>query len=120
MSMSVALAAVKAGHARRLRPPGMSDGRTCPTCPTLGEAGFPEAVAETWQGLLAPAGTPDEAVNRIAAEVSAILRRADIRDKLRIAGFGVVGRGPASLRARIAEKSPKWSEVITKARIKAE
>jgi tripartite-type tricarboxylate transporter receptor subunit TctC len=120
MSMSAALPQIKAGHARGLASTGWDRWPDLPHVPTLGEAGFPEAVAETWQGLLAPAGTPDEAVNRIATEVVAILQRPAIVDRFRKAGFGVVGRGPASLRARIAEEVPKWRDVITRARIKAE
>ncbi len=120
MSMSVALPQSKAGHVKALASTGHARWLDLPDVPTLGESGFPQAVAETWQGFLAPAGTPDEAVNRIAAEVSAILRRDDIRDKFRLAGFGVVGGGPEALRARIARELPKWREVITRARIKAE
>ena len=120
MSMSVALPQAKAGHIRALAATGKERWTELPDVPTLGEAGFPEAVAETWQGFLAPAGTPDEAVNRIATEVMAILQRPDIRERFHNAGFGVVGGGPESLRARIAEEVPKWRDVITKARIKAE
>jgi tripartite-type tricarboxylate transporter receptor subunit TctC len=120
MSMSVALPQAKAGQIRALAVTGRERWPELPDVPTLGEAGFPEAVAETWQGFLAPAGAPDDAVNRIATEVTAILRRPDIRDKFHNAGFGVVGGGPESLRARIAEEVPKWRDVITKARIKAE
>jgi tripartite-type tricarboxylate transporter receptor subunit TctC len=120
MSMSVALPQAKAGTLQALAVTGRERWPELADVPTLGEADVPEAVAETWQGFLAPAGTPDGAVTRIATEVIAILERPDIRAKLHNAGFGVVGRGPDALRARIAEEVPKWRDVIAKARIKAE
>jgi tripartite-type tricarboxylate transporter receptor subunit TctC len=120
MSMSVALPQAKAGNLEALAVTGRARWPDLSEVPTLGESGFPEAVAETWQGFLAPAGTPDEAVHRIATEVIAILQRPDVREKFRQAGFGVVGGGPEALRARIAEEVPKWRDVITRARIKAE
>jgi tripartite-type tricarboxylate transporter receptor subunit TctC len=120
MSMSVALPQAKAGTLLALAVTGRERWPELADVPTLGEAGIPEAVAETWQGFLAPAGTPEEAVTRIATEVMAILQRPDIRAKFHNAGFGVVGRGPEALRARIAEEVPKWRDVIARARIKAE
>jgi tripartite-type tricarboxylate transporter receptor subunit TctC len=120
MSMSVALPQVRAGTALALAVTGKARWPDLPDVPTVAELGLPEAVAETWQGFVAPAGTPGEAVDRIARDVTAILQQADIREKFRQVGFGVVGRGPDGLRARIAEEMPKWKDVIERAGIKAE
>jgi len=87
---------------------------------TLGEPGFPRAGAETWQGLVAPAATPDEAINRIAAEVIPVLQRQGIREKSHAAGFAVVGEDGEALRARISEEVMKWRDVITRAGINGE
>src|SRR5262249_28975369 len=91
-----------------------------PDVPTLGEAGFPEAIAEAWQGFLAPSGTPEAVIGRIAAEVIAILQRSDIREKFHAAGFAVGGEGGQALRALITSEVVKWRDVITRAGIKGE
>ena len=66
----------------------------------------------------APARTPPEIIDRLAKELGAILRRPEIRAKLRQAGFGTTGGGPDALRARIAEELPRWRDVIERAGLK--
>ena len=85
--------------------------------PTVLEAGIPEFVSETWQGVLVPAGTPKDAIERLAQALIAVVRRPDIRAALRHAGFAASGRGPDAFGRRIAEDVPKWKDVIAKARI---
>jgi len=70
--------------------------------------------------LVAPAGTPQEIVDRLAKEVITILTRPDVRETLKQTGFGVIGGGPEVLRARIAREVPMWKDVIERANIKAE
>jgi tripartite-type tricarboxylate transporter receptor subunit TctC len=120
MSMSVALPQIKAGNIRGLAVTGRERWPDLPDVPTMAEAGFAEVVAETWQGFLAPAGTPPDIVDRLAKELIQILGRDEIRERFRKAGFGVVAKGPDGLRERIAEEVPKWKDVITRTRIKAE
>ena len=88
-----------------------------PDMPTVLEAGIPESVSETWQGIVAPAGTPKEAIDRLAKALVEIAQRPDVREKLRNVGFAATGRGPDAFAKRIAEDVPKWKAVIEKARI---
>jgi tripartite-type tricarboxylate transporter receptor subunit TctC len=120
LSMSVGLPQVQAGTIKALAVTGHERWPDLADVPTLAEAGYPEAAAETWQGFFAPAGTPKEAINRIARETIDILRRPDIRERYRLAGFGVTARGPDELRIRLAEEFPKWKTVIDKAGLSAE
>jgi tripartite-type tricarboxylate transporter receptor subunit TctC len=120
LSMSVGLPQVQAGTVKALAVTGHDRWPDLPDVPTLAEAGYPEAAAETWQGFFAPAGTPQAAIDRIAKATIEILRRPDIREKYRRAGFGVTARGPQELRDRLAEEFPKWKAVIDKAGLRAE
>jgi tripartite-type tricarboxylate transporter receptor subunit TctC len=120
MSMSVALPQIKGGKAKALAVTGRERWSELPEVPSLAEAGYGDVVAETWQGFLAPAGTPPEAIERIARVMAEILKDPDIQEKFRQIGFGVTGKGPEALRDRIASELPKWKEVITKAGLKAD
>ena len=90
-----------------------------PKVPTLVEVGYPDLVSDTFQALLAPAATPQEIVKRLAKEATAIVNRPEIRERLQQAGFEVIGKGPDSLRERIAEEVPKWKALTAETGIKA-
>src|SRR5262249_6007045 len=77
-------------------------------------------ASETFQALLAPAGTPKEIVDRLAKETTEILQRPDVREKLRSSGFNPVGSGPEALQARVAEEVAMWREVIARTGLKVE
>jgi tripartite-type tricarboxylate transporter receptor subunit TctC len=119
MSVSVALPQIHAGHLKGLAVTGRERWADLPQIPTVAEAGVPEAVSEPWQGILVPAGTPKDVIDRLAAALVEIVRRPDVREKLRNAGFAATGRGPDAFARRIAEDLPKWKDVIEKARIRA-
>jgi tripartite-type tricarboxylate transporter receptor subunit TctC len=91
-----------------------------PNVPTITEAGFPNPPLETFQALFAPAGTPQDVVDRLSKEVITILKRPDVVDVLRQTGFGVIGGGPDVLRARLTRELPLWKGIIDKANIKVE
>jgi tripartite-type tricarboxylate transporter receptor subunit TctC len=117
-SLSVAMPLIHGAKLRGLAVTGRSRWADLPAVPTLEEAGIPNAASEAWQGILAPAGTPPEIVERLAKELTAIVLRPQMRVRLHRAGFGVTGGGPEALRARIAEELPRWKAVIDKAGLK--
>jgi tripartite-type tricarboxylate transporter receptor subunit TctC len=118
MSLSVALPQIQGGTLRGLAVTGRERWAELPNVPTLAEAGIPTAISESWQGIVVPAGTPPEVIDRLAKELTAIVQRPEIRARLRQAGFGVTGGGPEALRQRIADEIPRWKAVIEKAGIK--
>jgi tripartite-type tricarboxylate transporter receptor subunit TctC len=119
MSITVAIPQIKAGTFKGLAVTGAERWPDLPDTPTVEEAGVPSSVSETWQGVLVPAGTPKDVIDRLAKALVEIAGRADVREKLRSAGFAATGRGPTAFARRIAEDVPKWKEVIEKARISA-
>jgi tripartite-type tricarboxylate transporter receptor subunit TctC len=118
-SIGAALPHVQAGTLKALAVTGAARWPDLPDVPTVAQAGVPASLSESWQGILAPAGTPREIVDRLAQALIEIARRPDVREKLRNAGFAATDRGPQALAQRIAEDVPKWREVIEKARIGA-
>jgi tripartite-type tricarboxylate transporter receptor subunit TctC len=111
---------IKAGTLRALVQTGKERWFDLPDVPTLSEAGVPNAASETFQALLAPAGTPKDIVDRLAKETTEIMQRPDIRDKLRNTGFNPVGSGPEALQARVAEEVAMWKEVIGRTGLKVD
>jgi tripartite-type tricarboxylate transporter receptor subunit TctC len=84
----------------------------------MAEAGIADAVVDTTQMLLAPAGTPQPIIDRLAKEVMTIMRKPDVREKMLKASFEVRPEGPDALAARIAREVPMWKDIVDKAGIK--
>ena len=89
-----------------------------PDAPSLEELGIRDAVSDTFQGIYAPAGTPQPIIDRLVTELTAILSRDDVREKFTKAGLPVVAEGPDAFRARIAREVPMYKEIIDRAGLK--
>ncbi|HEX5867961.1 MAG TPA: tripartite tricarboxylate transporter substrate-binding protein, partial [Beijerinckiaceae bacterium] len=110
---------VQAGTLKALAVTGRERWFDLPNVPTLVELGYADMVSDTFQALLAPTGTPRDIVERLAKEATAIVNHPEIRERLQQAGFEVIGKGPDSLKARIAEEVPKWKALTAETGIKA-
>lgn len=106
---------IQSGSLKALAQTGAEHWHDLPDVPTMQEAGIPNAVVETSQMLLAPAGTPAPIVARLAEETRAILAKPEIQQKMLTAGFRVKFEGPDDLRARMAREVPMWKEVVERA-----
>jgi tripartite-type tricarboxylate transporter receptor subunit TctC len=91
-----------------------------PEVPTMIESGFPGLALGYWAGLLAPAGTPREAVERLNAEVNAVLRTPAVIE--RMAKLGLEGRpgSPQDFADFLAEQQPKWIDIVEVSGVKGE
>jgi tripartite-type tricarboxylate transporter receptor subunit TctC len=83
-----------------------------PNVPTMVEAGYPGFVLDTYTLMLVPAKTPGEISDRLSGAVQTILRKPEVRDKLRTVGLEVTAGGPADLKARFARELPMWRDVV--------
>jgi len=83
-----------------------------PDVPTMAQAGVPGVVAAAWHGVLAPAGTPPEIVNRLNAEIVKILRSPETVAKLAGLGLDPVGSDPKTFADFIASENVKWAKVV--------
>ena len=88
--------------------------------PTLAEAGGPALEGGTWTLFLAPAGTPPEIVNKLAAEVNKALATPDLRAQFDSLGMQAVGGTPADAGRFLDNEITKWRGVITSANITAD
>ncbi|MEO8654905.1 MAG: tripartite tricarboxylate transporter substrate binding protein [Ramlibacter sp.] len=86
--------------------------------PTVAESGYPGYEAAAWFGLSAPAGTPRDAVARLAEAVNAALSDAEVRKKLINVGLEPYYKGPADFAAHIAQQYERYSRVIDESGIK--
>ena len=103
---------VRAGKLKALAVTGLKRSAMAPDVPSVAELGYPQLESLAWIGLLAPAGTPAEVVNRLHAEGTKAMRAPDTRDALGKQGFDVVANTPGEFSAWIRTEQAKWSKVI--------
>ena len=77
----------------------------------------PGFEAATWVGLLAPAGTPKEIVDRMQQEIAKVLRSPEVQEKLSASGAEPVGNTPEQFGAYVAAEVQKWDRVVKAAKI---
>ena len=111
-------AMIDAGKVRALAVTAPKRWPELPDVPTLEELGIRDASSDTFQGLFAPAGTPQPIIDRVVKELTAILARPDIRDRYAKSGLPVVAEPPDVFRERIAREVPMYKEIVDKAGLK--
>ena len=90
-----------------------------PDIPAIAESGYPGFEALAWNGLVAPAGTPRPVIDKINAEVNAILKLPDVAQKMNAAGFDLIGGTPEDFAKLIAAESARWTPVVKRLGITA-
>jgi len=83
-----------------------------PDVPTLSEAGFPGFKSLTWNGLLAPAGTPAEIRDRMVQEVARAVKDPKFVERLESFGVDPLGNSPDEFAAMIAADIVFWAEAV--------
>ena len=111
---------VKAGRLRALGTSGAQRSALAPDVPTVAEAGVPGYELMVWFGLVAPAGTPREVVQKLNAEVAKILAMPDVRERFMAQGVEPLGSTPEQFGEHIRAQMAKWSKVVRDAGVKAE
>jgi tripartite-type tricarboxylate transporter receptor subunit TctC len=100
---------------RRIRPLAVTNlkrSAILPDVPTLNETVMPGFEVATWQGILAPAKTPPEIVNRLNAEVTKALAAPEVREKLQAQGADLLGSTPEQYAAYLKSEVERWSKVV--------
>jgi tripartite-type tricarboxylate transporter receptor subunit TctC len=103
---------VKAGKLRALGVTTHERTPDLPGVPTIAEAGVPGYEATLWLGLLAPAGTPPEIVQRIYTETAKALQDPALQPSFRAAGVAASVLGPQEFGEFIRAEYEKWGKVV--------
>jgi tripartite-type tricarboxylate transporter receptor subunit TctC len=111
------LGPMKSGKVRALAIGSPKRSALLPDVPTLKESGI-DVEADLWNGLIAPAGTPQPVLNKIHRAVSEAIHSKDVKDKLAVQLMEPVGNTPAEFKAQIDSDLARWAPVIKQAGIK--
>jgi tripartite-type tricarboxylate transporter receptor subunit TctC len=111
---------IQAGKLRALAVTSAKRFPLLPDLPTIAESGYPGFDALAWNGVLVPAATPKPVVQRLNAEINAILKDHEVMQRMHAAGFDLVGGTPEDFAALIKAESEKWAPVIRKAGVKVD
>ena len=83
-----------------------------PDIPTVAEAGIAGFDASLWYGIVAPAKTPPEIVQKLAQEIAAVTQLADVRQRLLDFGAQPVDSGPAAFADFLNAEAGRWGDVV--------
>jgi tripartite-type tricarboxylate transporter receptor subunit TctC len=111
---------VKAGRLRALGVSSLKRSRSVPEVPTIAEQGYPGFEASGLAGLVAPAGTPPEIVDRIRDEIVRLLGQPRVMEQCLALGMDPVGSTPAEFDRYIRAELDKWSALARELRLPAE
>jgi tripartite-type tricarboxylate transporter receptor subunit TctC len=109
---STVLPHIQAGTLKALASAGLQRAGVAPDIPTISEAGLTGFDTAVWFGLLAPAGTARDILNRLAAAVGQALVSADVKAQLSAQGIDPLSGGPVEFARYIREETEKWARVI--------
>jgi tripartite-type tricarboxylate transporter receptor subunit TctC len=111
-STTAAVAQVKLGRLRAIAVTGPQRFSEMPDIPTVSEAGVPGFVITGWFGVLAPAGTPREMINKLGAEIVKVVQHPAVQERFASLGTVPVGSSPEEFAAFLRAEIEKWSRVV--------
>ena len=111
---------VKGGKLRLLGVSSAQRMSAIPDVPTIAESGLPGFETGSWQGVVAPAGTPREVVARLNTEIGRILGAPEMREKLGVQGAEVRTNTPEQFGSFIRAEMARWAKVVKDANVKVE
>jgi len=119
-SMTSSLAFIKSGRLRALAVSSKERSPQLPDVPTMAEAGVPNIVVRDWQGVLTTRNTPKPVVDKLAGEITRILRDPANQERFSSLGLEIIASTPAEFREAIASEVKRWAKVVKEADIKVE
>ncbi|MDI3307332.1 MAG: tripartite tricarboxylate transporter substrate binding protein [Acetobacteraceae bacterium] len=119
-TLSGAIGLVRDGKLRPIAICGPQRVEILPGVPTLEESGLGIPDTSPWYGLIAPAGTPEPIIRRVAGDVQALLKKPDFVRRIVEQGGIPSGEGPEEFAARIRREMAETSEVAQAAGIKVD
>jgi tripartite-type tricarboxylate transporter receptor subunit TctC len=111
---------LKAGKLRALATGSRTRIESLPEVPTVAESGYKDFEMDYWDGVLAPARTPKNAVSQLADRFTAALQAPEVKRKLVAQGLYPVGMCGADFAALLRKQYDEYGRIIREANIKAE
>ena len=111
---------IAAGALRGLAVTSAGRSRALPDLPTIAESGAPGFQSSGWFGVFAAARTPPAVVAKLNADLAAVMRHAELRDRLLAQGAEPLWGPPDDLRRLLAREIAVWGKVIREAGLRAE
>ena len=115
-----ALPQIQAGKVRALAVLRNERLASLPNVPTIKEAGIDNSEVTTWYGILVPAGTPRDIINRLNAEWIRIAAMPDTLEKMQNAGVETMSGTPEQFAELIKAEIARWAKVIKEANVSIE
>jgi tripartite-type tricarboxylate transporter receptor subunit TctC len=103
---------IKSGALRGLGVASPARNKAIPDVPTYGEMGYPNVFSQSWVGFFAPAKTPDAVVQKLNAEINAVMQEPDSLDKIAKAGFDSVLKNSAETAAYFKSEVESWGRMV--------
>ena len=107
-----AISLIKGGKLKALALASSKRSHLLPDVPTTKEAGLPDFEVGSWYGLLAPAGTPKERVQKIGSAVDETLQSDKVRETFRAQGIELVRSDAATFDQFLKQETERWARVI--------
>jgi tripartite-type tricarboxylate transporter receptor subunit TctC len=117
--LNIALGYAKEGKLRPIATLGANRSRLAPDVPTMAEAGVKDFAILPWVAMFGPAGLPPPIAERLSHDVSAVLKRNDVREGLDRAAFDYKSSTPQELAATLKEQLRVWGGVAKEAGLAA-
>jgi tripartite-type tricarboxylate transporter receptor subunit TctC len=120
MAVPGAIPLVKAGKVRALAVLSEKRVPALPQVPTAVESGIEGFVVSIWYGILAPAGTPREIINRLNSEIKKALASPDLKERLANSGVDPLTSTPEQLASYIKSETVRYAKIIKDSGITAQ
>jgi tripartite-type tricarboxylate transporter receptor subunit TctC len=111
---------IKAAKVRAIAVTSARRSPSLPDLPTVADAGVPGYDVTSWNGMLAPAGTPPDVLKRLNAEYNRIIGDAEMHKRMIANGYEPVGGPPEEFGEHIRAELAKWGPVVKRANIKVD
>ncbi len=119
-TMLSAMPFVTSGKLKALATTGRKRSPVLPEVLTVAEQGYPGFEAVAFIGMMAPAKTPPELVNKINADLKKILDTTEVRGRLSVQGFSAEWMKPADFGDYLKKEVPKWGAIVRNGNVKAD
>jgi tripartite-type tricarboxylate transporter receptor subunit TctC len=111
-SAPTALPLIKSGKVRALAVTSPKRLDLLPDVPTISESGYSGFEIGEWKGLLAPTGTPQEAITRIYEETAKVLQLPDVKERMAAAGQNPIGSTPQEFAVYIQREMARYAKAV--------